>query len=447
MRPPETAKGRTRCALFVCLLFCAAAVRAETTVTLLQFADYHSHALPFWSEGRPDQGGLARAVRYLKGQKRHGALVFSGGDMMNAGSPSWSDKYRCAEWSWLDGIVDAMAFGNHDSDYGAEELTRCRAAVAYPILSANTSGFRPYVVLTSKKLRIGVFAVAGPDFRALVKTPGLTFGSNAEAARDVVRELREVEHVDAVVLIGHEHLADDFALARAVPGIDLIFGSHSHLRRDLQKIPGTSTWYISPFQYLTYISRVQLTFEGRRLRGVRGGLVRVDGSMPADAKLAKRIAAMERDLERDPAYAAHFQPIGTVPRIIPVDQVAKMTVAIMRDAARADVALSTASSFRQDIPPGPLTPESLRAALPYNNAVVVYTMSAAEVQKLASLPGGEPVVVAGGLENLPPAVRVATSDYLAHTAAGYRDVFAGKTEEATGLRVRDELRKRLASPP
>ena len=38
--------------------------------------------------------------------------------MINQGSPSWSDKYRCAEWPWLNGIVDAMALGNHDFDYG-----------------------------------------------------------------------------------------------------------------------------------------------------------------------------------------------------------------------------------------------------------------------------------------------------------------------------------------
>lgn len=449
MRLPESTEGRTRCALFICLLLCAAAARAATTVTLLQFADYHSHALPFWSEGRPDQGGLARAVRYLRREKRNGALVFSGGDMMNAGSPSWSDKYRCVEWSWLNGIVDAMAFGNHDSEYGAGELAKCRHAVTYPILSANTNGFRPYVVLRAKKVRIGVFAVAGPDFSPLVKTPGLTFSSSVDAARDAVHQLREVEHVDAVVLIGHEHLADDFALARAVPGIDLIFGSHSHLRRDLQKIEGTSTWYISPFQYLTYISRVQLTFDRHQLRDVRGGLVRVDGGMPADAKLARKIDAMQRALERDPAYAAQFRPIGVVPHIIPVDEVAKITVETMRAAAKADVALSTASSFRQDIPPGRLTPESLRAALPYDNAILVYSMNGADVQKLlafgASLAGSDSLAIVAAPESLDPArtYRVATTDYLAHVAAGYRDFFSGRAEEKSGLRVRDELRKRL----
>ena len=38
----------------------------------------------------------------------------SGGDMMNKGAPSWSDRYQCAEWSWLNGVADAMALGNHE---------------------------------------------------------------------------------------------------------------------------------------------------------------------------------------------------------------------------------------------------------------------------------------------------------------------------------------------
>src|SRR5438034_11566149 len=116
------------------------------------------------------------------------------------------------------------------------------------------------------------------------------------------RELREQDHVDAVVMIGHEHLDDDFALARAVPGIDLIFGSHSHLKRDLEQIPGTSTWFISPYQYLTWISRVQLTIDHHKVTKVSGALLRMDEHTKGDPAVAKRVADMEQALEHDPKY-------------------------------------------------------------------------------------------------------------------------------------------------
>lgn len=407
---------------------------STTTITILAFSDYHSHALPFYSEERTDQGGIARAIGYLKREKKGGALVFNGGDMVNKGSPAWSDKYRCAEWPWFDGVVDAMAFGNHDPDYGKEEFARCRAGVRYPILSANTNGLQHYDVFTRRGVRIGVFAIAGPDFPSLVKTPGFHYTDRIEAARETVRTLREKEHVDAVILIGHEHLDDDFALARAVPGIDVILGSHSHLKREWQQIPGTATWFISPFQYLTYISRVALTFEGHTLKAARGTLVPVDSSMPADKAIAARVRAMQRSLETDPEYAALFAPAATLTQPMSVDELGAFAVETMRTAVKAHVAMSTKSSFRQPLPAGPLTMELLRMAMPYDNEIVVVTLGSAELKQLLAKGAESESYFAGTIED-GKTYRVATTDYFAGVAK--------LKGEKTGLHVRDEVRKAL----
>jgi 5'-nucleotidase len=437
--------------LFLSLLFVCGVAHARTThVTLLHFSDYHSHALPFYSEGREAQGGIARAIGYLRTQKQQGALVFSGGDMMNKGSPAWSDKYRCAEWPWFNGVIDAMAFGNHDPDYGLGELEGCLQTIRYPVLSANTNGFKGTRLFIVHGIRIGVFAVAGSDFKTLVKEPLFHFGDPVAAARDAVRELRE-KHADVIVMIGHEHLDDDFAMARAVPGIDLIFGTHSHLKRSLMRIDGTSTWFISPFQYLTYISRVVLTFDDHKLTSVTGKLIPVDGRMPVDKTIARRVASMQRELEHDPQYTPLFATIGTISAPLPVDALAQRTVEIMRDAAHADVALSTASSFRQDLPRGRVTMESLRAAMPYDNEILVYALRGDSVEKLLaygkSRRGSDSFAIVAAPKAIDPArmYRVATTDYLARTAPGYRDFFAGLTPETPGLRVRDELRKRISN--
>jgi len=437
--------------LFFSLLFVCAAAHARTTrVTLLHFSDYHSHALPFYSEGRESQGGIARAIGYLRAEKRRGALVFSGGDMVNKGSPAWSDKYRCAEWPWFNDAVDAMAFGNHDPDYGFAEMQSCLAAIRYPVLSSNTNGFKASQVFVVHGIRVGVFAIAGGDFRTLVKEPLLHFGDPVAAARDTVRDLRQNQHADVVVMIGHEHLDDDFALARSVPGIDLVFGTHSHLKRELMRIEGTLTWFISPFQYLTYISRVVMTFHGHKLVRVSGRLVPVDSHMPRDSKIARRVTAMERDLENDPQYAPLFVTIGTLHSPMPVEAFAQKSVEIMRDAVHADVALSTASSFRQALPRGRITLEALRAAMPYDNEILVYSLRGDVVKTLlaygASRKGSDSVaiVAAPAIIDRDRTYRVATTDYLARNAPGYRDFFEGLTAEMPGLRVRDEVRKWLS---
>ncbi|HEX8170737.1 MAG TPA: 5'-nucleotidase C-terminal domain-containing protein [Thermoanaerobaculia bacterium] len=416
---------------FVLIVLFALPLSADTTVTLLHFSDYHSHALPFAAE-EGERGGIARAIRYLRAAKRDGALVFSGGDTINKGAPAWSDKYGCAEWSWFNGIVDAMAFGNHDADYGYDAFVKCRAAARYPILSANTNGFRPYAVFTTRGARIGVFAVAGNDFAQLVNVPQLQFGDSVAAAREAVRALREQEHVDAVVMIGHEHAAADEALARSVPGIDLIFGTHSHLKRELTRIEGSQTWFISPWQYLGYISRVSLTIADHRVTSVRGGLVPVDASMREDRAVAKRVKSMQRALERDPQYAPLFAPIATLKTPMSVDRLAALALTTMRRVANADIALSTKSSFRLPLAAGTVTLESLRASMPYDNEIVVCTLPGAQLQRaLDAEMYADPAAV-----DPSKTYRVVTTDYVAGVA--YRNVFQCE-QQKSGLKVREQL--------
>lgn len=425
---------------------CATVPPQRTTITLLHVSDYHSHALPFYSEGLPSQGGIARAIGYLRQEKGRGALVFNGGDMMNKGAPAWSDRYRCAEWPWLNGIVDAMAFGNHDPDYGFEEFVECRQHVQYPILSANTEGFQPHVLLENRGLRIGVFAVAGSDFPALVRIPELKYSDPLVAARETVKRLREVERADVVVMIGHEHAEDDFKMARAVPGIDLIFGSHTHLKQDLIRIDGTSTWFISPYQYLTYLSRVELTFKGRRLADVKGRLIPVDATLPLDRAIESRVGAMQAELAEDPQYRELFTPVATLRAALTVDELGSLSVETMRDVTGADLALSTTSSFRQPLPPGVIDMETLRAAMPYDNEIVLIELTREQAERMrqtAASKGDGAAFLSGAIPPGEGTVRVATTDYAARVAAPYREVFAGAPVTPTGKRVRDEVRKRL----
>ncbi|HET7436795.1 MAG TPA: 5'-nucleotidase C-terminal domain-containing protein [Thermoanaerobaculia bacterium] len=416
------------------LLLLAAPLRAQT-VTLLHFSDYHSHALPYYTGVGENQGGIARAIGYLKQQKRAGAIVLSGGDMVNKGAPAWSDKYQCAEWPWFNGIVDAMSFGNHDADYGLEALENCRAQLTYPVLNADNT------LVRANGKTIGIFAVAGSDFPRLVKEPRLHFDDPIAAARKQVRELREVWHVDAVVMIGHEHNADDFKLAQAVPGIDLIFGSHSHIEHPLQKIPNTNTWFIAPAQYLTSIARAELTFRDGGVDAI-GALVPVDAHMKEDARIAQRVKSMQRALERDPQYAEQFTRIASLSQPLSLEALAARSLEAVRRAVNADVALSTVSSYRQPLPAGPLTDETLRAAMPYDNEIVVATINGAKLQELLTAiearRGSDSFAYVAKPDTIDASrdYRVATTDY----AAG---VYGLTGAEKTGKRVREEFRKSL----
>jgi len=460
-----------------CLVLLAAlpAGGQSASVRLLHFSDYHSHAVPFRSEGQPGQGGIARALAFLLDARKDGrTLVLSGGDMLNKGVPAWSDEFGCVEWPWLDRVLDAMALGNHDLDYGAAAFEQCRGQVRFPILSANLraagggpylhAAGKPYLVKEVGGLRLGLFAVAGPDVQRLIRAEDLPRGTSwsdaTETARAVVAALRGQEHVDAVVLLGHQRREDDEALARAVPGIDLVLGTHSHDKGELATIPGTATRYVAPYQYLAYVSEVRLRFSGRKLTAIEGGLLRMDASRPEEPSYAARVAQLDRELrqrrpERFEVVGHAYVELTDAGLAEGESPVSNWATEVARAAAGAHVFFSTASSFRGGLPPGPITREDFLGALPYTNTIatarfpgrLLLDWLALSVSRRGSdgfsaqsglrhaVRDGQPADVqvlrdpadpSRGYAPLDPAgsYLVATTDYQAWFVDGYKELFA-----------------------
>ncbi len=383
------------------------AAPASTAVTILAFSDYHSHAVHFYSEGAPDQAGIARAIAYLKAQQKAdpNLLVLSGGDMMNKGAPTWSDEYKCLEWPWFNGLVDAMAIGNHEFDYGQDAFKQCQASVKFPILSANylgadgkplllSSDGKPYFVKTFGDIKIGAFALADSDFGSLIKKENLpadsSFGDRVATAKQIVATLRDTEKVNMVVLFGHAYRESDTALAQAVPGIDLVLGTHSHYKGEFTKLPNTNTYYISPFQYLTYISNVDVTFTDGKITEMKGVLVKMDAQQPEDPDIKAQVDQKQKDLEAK--YPDKFKVLGKAAvelsdANISTDEsvLGNWAMDTLRAAAGVNAFFNTSSSFRAAIPPGPITVEEFYTAIPYKNAVVTVDMTGQQVLDLLNL--------------------------------------------------------------
>jgi 5'-nucleotidase / UDP-sugar diphosphatase len=485
---------KTPACLLAVLLFLPAC-QTTRTVTLVGMTDYHSHAVPFYSEGERGQGGMARAVAYLREAKTRGdTLVVSGGDMLNKGVPTWSDEYGCVEWPWLNGVVDVMALGNHDLDYGAETFERCREAIQYPLLSANlvrgegvpyfqVEG-KPYVVREVGGVRVGLFAVGGPDMRRLVKAENLPAGTRwtdaKEAAREVVGALRNEEHVDAVVLIGHQLGEDDEALAREVPGIDLIMGSHSHQKGELRVLPGTRTFYVSPYQYLAYLAEVRMHFRGKKLERVEGGLVKLDGTRREDAETAAKVAELQRALvtkrpERFEVLGRLTKPLGDEGVSTGESEVGNWATEVWRRAAGVHAFFATSAGFRAGLPAGEVTVEDFYGAIPYRNVVVTAELTGAQLAEWVALSESKkgtdgysqrsgvryevregrveglevlknPSDPGAGYERVTPEgrYRVGTTDFQAYVAAGYKEALSkARHVERTVLDVHELLKEAL----
>lgn len=140
---------------------------------------------------------------------------------------------------------DAMTIGNHEFDFGLENMARLFRLASFPVVCANydVSGtvleglVKPYVVLQREGLRIGVFGLS-PRLEGLVQASncqGVVYRDPIAAARETVEILRGREHCDVVICLSHlgmlgvaSEVPGDEALATGTSGIDVILGGHSH---------------------------------------------------------------------------------------------------------------------------------------------------------------------------------------------------------------------------
>ena len=95
------------------------------------------------------------------------------------------------------------------------------------------------MVIERGGIRFGIFGVLGKE--AIFYTTGagaITFSDAIEAAKEMATMLRETEKVDVVICLSHGGVekgkdgrftdGDDVRLPKAVPGIDIVIGGHSH---------------------------------------------------------------------------------------------------------------------------------------------------------------------------------------------------------------------------
>jgi len=91
--------------------------------------------------------------------------------------------------------------------------------------------FQPYVIKTVGKSRIAVIGQAFPrtaNANPPEFFPDWSFGLREDDLRNLVKKIRREERPDAVILVSHNGMDVDIKMAERAPGIDVIFGGHTH---------------------------------------------------------------------------------------------------------------------------------------------------------------------------------------------------------------------------
>jgi len=233
------------------LLLMAATVSAQgkqKTLTILHTSDTHSQILPLNAHladtalaGRA--GYLRRAALVKKKRAEHPDLLLLDCGDFSQGSPYYSIYKGEVEVGLMNMMgYDAATIGNHEFDYGLDNMARLFRLAKFPIVCANydftgtpvEGTVKPYIIIRRAGLKIGIFGVA-PKIEGLVDSRncrGVVYSDPAEKALETATYLKKKKHCDYVICLSHLGWKlggqDDQYMISHSRNIDLVLGGHSH---------------------------------------------------------------------------------------------------------------------------------------------------------------------------------------------------------------------------
>ena len=225
-----------------------AAAKKEKQLVILHTNDTHSCIMPL-SENLDDKeiagrGGFLRRVVMVKEQRRqHPSLLLLDSGDFSQGSGYYTLFKGEVEIGLMNQMgYDAATIGNHEFDFGLDNMARIFRMANFPIVCSNydctgtvLEGIvKPYITLRRDGLKIGIFALS-PRMKGLVfdgNCEGITYLDPAETAQKYIDLLRRREKCDLVVCISHlgwtKGDQPDEWMVRLTEGCDIVLGGHTH---------------------------------------------------------------------------------------------------------------------------------------------------------------------------------------------------------------------------
>lgn len=466
-------------------------------LVVLHTNDVHGQVLPLpatWLRGRdplPDSGGIERIGAYVESIRAQGAaegfgvLFVDGGDWFQGTPEGRIDDGRAFLSAFAELQHDALVVGNHEFDYGVDTLLEHLAALPLPALVANATlpsggvlpGTEPARVIECAGLRVlvvGLLSVATPQM-SHPTTRTLDWTSPAKAL-SVVRELHG-EDVDLVLPVTHIGLNQDKVLAEAHPDLPLIVGGHSHTLLKTGVVEG-ETLIVQAGSKARGVGRVDLWIDAATGKVVRreASIVNlyeetVEGLSPKPrlSELCAGLLASSAEL-MDVVVGTFGGPLSRGRDPYTTSPAGHIITDVMAERADADVALHNRGGIRADLPAGPATRRDLFRILPFDNRLMILTLTGAQLEALMrrSIEGGAhsglefsgmeidlerteggPRVVAirigGEALEAEFSYRVVTNDFLASGGDAYAELAAAPNRELDPILQRDLLEQALVA--
>lgn len=271
--------------LMLCLTCIMLEAQTEKQVIILHTNDTHSRIEPL-PETLPDAdlagtAGVERRAAYIEQVRKtnNNVLLFDCGDF-SQGTPYYNLFKGETEIILMNAMkYDAATIGNHEFDFGTENLARLFRMADFPIVCANydVTGtvlqglVKEYTIIEREGIRFGIFGLS-PQLDGLVQKKncrGITFKDPVKEAQRVATVLKEKEKCDMVICLSHlgyESTApySDRDVISQTRYIDLVLGGHTHTYFDhpelIKNIDGKDVPVEQMGKNGSYIGKLTLTF-------------------------------------------------------------------------------------------------------------------------------------------------------------------------------------------
>ena len=272
--------------IFIALLsIVSTTAKTRKQLVVLHTNDTHSTIMPLNenldNKDLAGRGGCLRRINMIKEERKQNPdlLFFDSGDFSQG-----SGYYTLFKGEVEVGLMnqmgyDAATIGNHEFDFGLNNLAKLIRMANFPIVCSNydftgtpCEGLvKDYITLHRNGLKIGVFALGAP-MKGLVSNKnceGVTFLDPAETAQKYVKLLRKQEKCDVVICLSHlgwkisEYPDEQFI--REIDGCDLVLGGHTHTYMPTLEYAPDKTGRMIPDdqngKHGVFVGKLVLTFE------------------------------------------------------------------------------------------------------------------------------------------------------------------------------------------
>ena len=398
---------------------------------VIETSDVHGHFFPYdFMEKKSIKGTLVRANSYIKKEReRYGQdhlLLIDNGDILQ-GQPCvyWSNYVMPENENLAARVInymqyDAETVGNHDIEPGHAVYDKWIREVRCPLLGANVifsnrnsmtskaskanvyTGLQPYSIhyVDGVKIAIiGMLTPAIPNWLAENVWKGMEFEEMVGCARKWMKHIKEMEKPDLVFGLFHSGMdggikTDSYeenataAVAREVPGFDIIFFGHDHQVHNewITNSEGQQVLIIDPSCYVKNVAEaeIELTFENNLLvkKNIKGEIV----SMLDEEIDEEMVSHFQKDIDDVKAYVD--RKIGCFENAIYTRDCFFGNAAftdlihnLQLQITGADISITAPLSFNASIKAGDITVGDMFKLYRFENLLLVLRMTGQEIRK------------------------------------------------------------------